>query len=216
MRTEVVIWGAGGHATVVAETLAACPGYHLSGVLLDNEWHQSAEPCLRPLILGGRDALKPLLAKGIRHIIVAIGENRARLALSLELAATGFEFPTLISPRAYVSPSATVGSGSVIFPGALVNANAKIGRHCIVNSGSIIEHGSELGEGVHISPGAVLAGNVIIGRATWIGAGATVIEKITIGPGSLIGAGAVVVDNLPAGIVAFGNPARVRRPYGPA
>lgn len=214
MPTDVVIWGAGGHATVVADLIAACPDFRLAGLLVDAAWRPTAEPALAALILGGREQWAGLLARGVRHAIVAVGDNDARLTLSSELAAAGFAFPTLVSPAATVSGSASFGAGTVVFPRAVINAGARVGRQCIINTGAIVEHGAELGDGVHVSPGAVLAGKVTVGARTWIGAGATIIEKLTIGPGSLVGAGAVVVDNLPGGVVAFGVPARVRRPNG--
>jgi sugar O-acyltransferase (sialic acid O-acetyltransferase NeuD family) len=214
MPIDVVIWGAGGHATVVAELIAACPGFRLAGFLVDAAWRPSSEPALAALILGGREQWGELQSRGVRHAIVAVGDNDARIALASELAAAGFAFPTLVSPTATVSGSASFGAGTVIFPGAVINAGARIGRHCIINSGAIVEHGAQLGDGVHVSPGAVLAGRATVAARTWIGAGATVIERITVGPGSIVGAGAVVVDNLPGGVVAFGVPARVRRPNG--
>lgn len=214
MPTDVVIWGTGGHATVVADLIAACPDFRLVGFLVDAAWRASAEPAIAAFILGGREHWTDLQSRGIRHAVVAVGDNDARIALSLELAAAGFAFPALVSPAATVSGSASFGVGTVVFPGAVINAGARIGRHCIINSGAIVEHGAELGDGVHVSPGAVLAGKATVGERTWIGAGATVIERVTIGPGSIVGAGAVVVDNLPGGVVAFGVPARVRRPNG--
>jgi hypothetical protein len=48
-------------------------------------------------------------------------------------------------------------------------------------------------------------------RRVTIGAGATVLDKITIGPGSIIGAGSVVTRAIPAGVVAYGAPAKVIR-----
>lgn len=45
----------------------------------------------------------------------------------------------------------------------------------------------------------------------WIGANVTVCGGVTIGKGSVIGAGSVVVKDIPAGVVAVGNPCRVMR-----
>ena len=210
---DVIMWGAGGHASVVAETIAACPDLALFGIVLEAKWLPSAEPSLSSLVLGGREILAELRSRGILRAVVAVGNNSIRLGLAAELTDAGFCFPAIVAPSAIVSPSASIGVGTVVLPRAVINAGAKVGRHCIVNTGAIIEHGSQLGDGVHVSPGAVLAGNVTVGDRTWIGAGATVIEQITIGADSLVGAGAVVVDNVPAGVVAFGVPARVHRQY---
>ena len=53
---------------------------------------------------------------------------------------------------------------------------------------------------------------VIIGDNVWLGAGVIVLPGVTIGDNSVIGAGAVVTSDIPADVVAFGNPARVIRP----
>jgi maltose O-acetyltransferase len=45
----------------------------------------------------------------------------------------------------------------------------------------------------------------------WLGGGATVLPGVTIGENSVIGAGAVVTKDVPANVVAVGNPARVLR-----
>ena len=52
---------------------------------------------------------------------------------------------------------------------------------------------------------------VHIGKNCWIGAGAIIVPGITIGDNVVIGAGSVVTKDLPAGVVAVGNPCRVLR-----
>jgi maltose O-acetyltransferase len=49
---------------------------------------------------------------------------------------------------------------------------------------------------------------VTIGDNVWLGGGAIVLPGVTIGENSVIGAGAVVTKDVPAGVVAVGNPAR--------
>lgn len=52
---------------------------------------------------------------------------------------------------------------------------------------------------------------VRIGRNCWLGAGVIVLPGVTIGDGTVIGAGSVVTKDIPAGVVAVGNPCRVMR-----
>lgn len=49
---------------------------------------------------------------------------------------------------------------------------------------------------------------VTIGDNVWLGGGAIVCPGVTIGDNSVIGAGAVVTKDIPANVVAVGNPAR--------
>lgn len=51
-----------------------------------------------------------------------------------------------------------------------------------------------------------------IGRNCWIGAGAVILPGISVGDNTVIGAGSVVTKDLPANVVAVGNPCRVLRP----
>lgn len=52
---------------------------------------------------------------------------------------------------------------------------------------------------------------ITIGDNVWLGGGVIVCPGVTIGDNSVIGAGAVVVKDVPANVVAVGNPARVVR-----
>lgn len=55
---------------------------------------------------------------------------------------------------------------------------------------------------------------VHIGKNCWIGAGTVIVPGVSIGDNTVIGAGSVVTRDIPADVVAFGNPCRVRRPIG--
>ena len=55
---------------------------------------------------------------------------------------------------------------------------------------------------------------VHIGKNCWLGAGVIILPGITIGDNTVIGAGSVVTKDLPANVVAVGNPCRILRPIG--
>jgi maltose O-acetyltransferase len=52
---------------------------------------------------------------------------------------------------------------------------------------------------------------ISIGDNVWLGGGVIVCPGVSIGDNSVVGAGAVVVRDLPAGVLAVGNPARIIR-----
>lgn len=53
-----------------------------------------------------------------------------------------------------------------------------------------------------------------IGRNCWIGAGAILLPGVSVGDNSVIGAGSVVTKDIPANVVAVGNPCKVMREIG--
>ena len=81
----------------------------------------------------------------------------------------------------------------------------------------------QMGPGVHIytahhptdpnarATGLELATAVRIGEQVWIGGGARICPGVTIGDGATIGAGSVVVKDVPARVIAAGNPCRILR-----
>ena len=56
--------------------------------------------------------------------------------------------------------------------------------------------------------------SIHIGKNCWIGAGAILLPGVSIGENSVIGAGSVVTKDIPANVVAVGNPCRVLRKIG--
>jgi maltose O-acetyltransferase len=52
---------------------------------------------------------------------------------------------------------------------------------------------------------------ITIGDNVWLGGGVIVLPGVTIGPDTVVGAGAIVTKDLPPGVVAVGNPARIVR-----
>ena len=52
---------------------------------------------------------------------------------------------------------------------------------------------------------------IVIGDNVWLGGGVIVLPGVTIGADAVVGAGSVVTRDLPPGVLAVGNPARVIR-----
>jgi len=55
---------------------------------------------------------------------------------------------------------------------------------------------------------------VVIESNVWVGAGAVILPGVTIGENSVIGAGSIVTKNIPAHVIAVGNPCCVLREIG--
>jgi acetyltransferase EpsM len=211
MLPKVVIWGAGGHALVVADILRVRAEYVIVGLLYDGTPGRRGERVNGFEVLGGRERLDDLKSQGATHVIFGFGDCTARLQLASSVEAMGLEWATAVHPRATVAVDALIGLGTVVAAGAVVNPGARVGRHCIINTGATVDHECILGDAVHVGPGAHLGGRCVVGDAAWIGIGAIVLDRIRIGAGSMIGAGAVITRDVPEKVVVYGVPGRVVR-----
>lgn len=144
--------------------------------------------------------------EGLSPVIVSIGANGVRAKIVSRLNCV---FGIAIHPSALISPSASIGEGSVVMPGVIINAGVKIGRHCIINTGASVDHECEIGDFTHIAPHATLCGNVIVGKGCLIGAGSSVIPCRHIGEWCVVGAGAAVVNDVVSKTTVVGVPARI-------
>lgn len=132
---------------------------------------------------------------------------------------------------------AEVGEGTFIQPPYYANwggANVHLGSDVYANFNlTLVDDGNiYIGDKTMIGPNVTIATaghptfpslrekamqyniDVHIGRNVWIGAGAVILPGITIGDNSVIGAGSIVTKDIPANVVAVGNPCRVLREIG--
>ena len=91
----------------------------------------------------------------------------------------------------------------------------EIGRDCYFNYGVRFEvqHTVRLGErcmfGSYVRVSDSPRRPVVIGDDVWVAHGAVINPGVSIGDGAVISAGAVVTTDVPAGMLAIGNPARM-------
>ena len=206
-----MIVGAGGHARVVAGILALDPGTVIVGIA-DRTADHFGENVGTSRIVGTFDRTEDWERLGASAVVIAIGDNKERQAMFDKLTDEGWPVVPAIHPSAIIEAGVVFGRGCVACAGSIVGAEAVLGDNVLVNTGAIIDHECRVGAHAHIGPGVVLAGRTIVGELTFIGAGSTVRDGIVVGVGAVVGCGSVVVENIPDGVVAFGAPARVRRP----
>ena len=209
---SLIILGAGGHGKVVAETAIAI-GCFKEIVFLDDRYskNKSNSNIFNDFkVIGNLSFLiENDLSPNYSDVVVALGENVLRSSWLKKLINTNYKLTPLIHPNAWVSPTARINPGTVVFANVAIQANARIGFGAILNTGCNIDHDVVLEDGVHICPGVSLAGGVYVGERSMIGIGASVIQNINIGSDVNIGAGSTVVKNLPDRITAIGSPAKI-------
>ena len=204
---DIVVVGAGGHAKVAAEAVIAGGKYRIAG-FIDPEKKGDVLPGIP--VIGGDDMLYELYAcaGGIKNAVLAVGDNALRQKIAEKIGEIGFQFPPIIHPNAFISPSAKIGMGAVVMQGAIIGSFAHIGDFAIINTGSIVEHDNIIGGFSHIAPGCSLAGSVKIGDRAFIGIGSSIIPGISIGNDAIVGAGSSVIRNISASAVVGGVPAK--------
>lgn len=206
MNTQrLLILGAGGHGKVVGDCAAESRRW-AKIVFFDDRW--PALGVCGPWPVSGRGADLATQARAGDEVIVAIGDNAARLRWTRQLQLAGLSLATVVHPRAIVSSLAQIGPGSLVVAGAVVNAGAQTGLAVIINTGASVDHDCQLSDGVHIAPGCHLAGNTRVGESTLMGIGAVTRQGTSIGRDTVVGAGAVVVGEVPPACVALGVPAK--------
>lgn len=122
---------------------------------------------------------------------------------------------SLIDPSIFLSRTARIGVGCVLYPHCFVGHNADIGNYVFCLSGGSINHDDVIEDRVILASGVKLAGSVHVEAGCYLGQSCTVRQHLRIGRGSTIGMGAVVVRDVPPGCVLVGNPGRPLRSVQP-
>jgi acetyltransferase-like isoleucine patch superfamily enzyme len=91
----------------------------------------------------------------------------------------------------------------------LDEALVKIGNHCFIGPNCSIYTVVHSLDYEERNQGFMYAKPVVISDNCWLGGSVTVLPGVTIGEGSVIGAGSVVTKDIPAGVLAYGNPCKV-------
>ncbi|MBU6210335.1 MAG: NeuD/PglB/VioB family sugar acetyltransferase [Planctomycetes bacterium] len=208
-----VLWGASGHARVLADAIGLHGGRVT--VLFDND--TSVLQCLPGVpVLHGEQALRAWAARqtSLRTMAagVAIGGARGadRIAIAALMRSVGLALPVIAHPTASISSTARIADGCHVLANAVVAADADLGEMTIVNNGAVVDHECRLGRGVHVAPGSTLCGCVQVEDEVLIGAGAVVLPRLRIGRGAVVGAGSVVTRDVPDRVVVQGVPATQR------
>ncbi len=105
------------------------------------------------------------------YAVVAIGNADIRLNYILKLERAGYRIATLLSPKAHVSPSARVMSGSIVEPMAVINSSADIGTGVILCAGVIVNHNAVIEDGCLLQCGSIVAARSLLKAKQALGYG---------------------------------------------
>ena len=145
---KLLILGAGGYGKTVADVAQQLGCYDKIAFLDDGKLG-------KPGVLGGCGEVFSF-ADNTTEVYPAFGNNETRMRWIDTLRENGIQIPTMVHPRAYVSPTAKIGTGTVVLPMAVVNTGVTVKEGCIINIGALIDHDSVIEAGCHLAPGAIV------------------------------------------------------------
>jgi acetyltransferase-like isoleucine patch superfamily enzyme len=116
-----------------------------------------------------------------------------------------------------------IGDNLRIWANSIIDYGCAIGNNVKIHSNVYIPQFTVIEDDVFVGPGVCLANDLhpgcpkavecmtgpIIKKGAQIGVNSSILPRVTIGEYAVIGSGSVVTSNIPAGAVAYGNPARV-------
>jgi acetyltransferase-like isoleucine patch superfamily enzyme len=118
-----------------------------------------------------------------------------------------------------IGADVSVWSNTVVDYGCRIGDRVKIHANCYIAQFTVLEDDVFLAPGVTIAndlyPGDERSAKLMTGphieRGAQVGVNVTILPFVRIGAGAIIGSGSVVTRDVPAGMVAYGNPAVARR-----
>lgn len=208
---KTLIYGAGGLGREILDLLreinSLTPKYDIEGFIDDGISVGSMASGLP--ILGGISYIK----ESVREMSIVFGivdcDIKARLFSEINGLNRGFDFPSVVYPRSYVSPRAEIGEGTVVGRFCSVNIDAYLGRCVFLNTRCDIGHDSRIGDFCSIMPNVNISGSVTIGERTMVGVQSAVIQGVKVGSRVTVGMGSRVMSDVPDDCTVMGYPARI-------
>jgi acetyltransferase-like isoleucine patch superfamily enzyme len=155
MKSNLLILGAGQYGAVAKEVAESLGVFNKISFLDDNNDKAIGKLCEYEKFVGEYP-----------NAFVAIGNADVRLEYIQKLEEACFNVVILVSPKAYVSPSAQLMKGTIVEPMAVVNANSTICKGVFVCAGAVVNHNSFVGDVCQLDCGSVVGSNVILPAKT--------------------------------------------------
>lgn len=201
MPIKVCVYGAGGHAKVVLQSL-----FRLGYVASELSIYDDCPSKDGTELLGVSVTADGSICSGRTH--VAIGTNPIRQQVFDKLKLQSYE--SIIDPASVVSDFSELSQGVYVAAGAIIGPSSRIGQGCIINHNVVVDHDVTLGRICHIAPSATILGGCSLGDRVFLGSGCTVLPGVTICDDVTVGAGATVVKDIINPGVYIGTPAQIK------
>lgn len=208
-QKEIYVLGIGGSTPVFIDIAESC-GYKIAGLYHYNA-DRTGECDHEYPILGSFNDLYHSDIRG-KMFLLSQGDMKIREVVTNKLKSLGGIVPTLVHPTAIISKYAKISEeGVVIGANCIVQADSVIKSNAVLWDMALVCHQTTIGNYCFVGPKALVGAHIEVKDFAFIGQDALLVSgKVgTMGANSLLGAGAVLTKELPANVVAVGNPARV-------
>jgi sugar O-acyltransferase (sialic acid O-acetyltransferase NeuD family) len=203
MSNNILLIGAGGHASVLLEMLIK-QKFNILGYI-------SPLPAANKKLFSNLNWLKSdndisqfdNLTIKLVNGIGSLPGNTLRSDLYRQYKKLGYNFATLVSTESSVSAHTFLEEGVQVMRGAIIQTGVSVGCNSIVNTGAIIDHDCCIGSNNHVAPGATICGKVTSKENVHFGTGSSIIQSININENVVVGAGTTITKDLERNIICY-------------
>lgn len=206
---EIFVLGIGGSTPVFIDIAEACD-YKIAGLYHYNDERTGENDHGYP-ILGSFEDLYQSDIKG-KMFLLSQGDMKIREEVTNKIKQLGGLLPTLVHPTSVISKYAKISNeGVIIGANCIVQADSVIKSNAVLRDMALVCHQTIIGNYCFVGPKALVGAHIEVQDFAFIGQDSLLVSgKVgTMGANSLLGAGAVLTKELPANVVAVGNPARI-------
>lgn len=206
---NLVLIGASGVCHEIIDTIVDInkdgPAWNVIGIIDDDEKKHGERFYNDIPIIGGSEKIGNYNLSNTEFLLTFSSSasylKREAYVSSLLRDFPAISFATIIHPKAYISPSATIGGGTYIGLGAIIDSNAVVGEHCLILFNSIISRFVEIGDYTFISASVNITGGKTIGKSVYLGVKSTVNANIE--SNVLVSAGSLVIKDIQQNCIVF-------------
>lgn len=184
------------------------PLRRMTDAMVAGQWYRTDDPAIASRHLASQDLVDAYNATGARQRALRrnlLGALLAEVGADVDLRAPLYidhGTQVRIGDRTSAGPGLTIGDQAAV----TIGADVQFGAHVqLVTQVTPVEHVPRTARWARALP-------IEIGDAVHLGAGTVVTPGVRIGPRTVVAPGSVVTMDLPADVLAEGNPARILRP----
>lgn len=207
---DIVLFGTGAMAEVIAVYLRAHSDYRIVGYTVDAAFHDAERHDGLPLVAW--EALEDRFPPGEVLLLGPLTYRRmntVRRDRYLEGRARGYGFARFLHPASHIYTD-RIGENCVILEANVIQPFAEIGDNVIIWSGNHIGHHSRIGDHCFIASKVAISGHVTVGPECYLGGQVGIPHGLTLGRGCALLNQTHIVRDLADHSVVAGTPGTIK------